>query len=482
MTTILKDLRYGLRMLTKSPGPTAVALLALALGIGANSSIFSVVNAVLLRPLPYQDASRLVVIWETKLSKGISQEQVSPPNYRDWVEQQRAFDQIAALRAQPAVLTGGQLPERVETAVISPSAFQLLGVKAALGRTFFSEEAQAGRNRVAVISFGLWERRFGGDATILGKSIVVDGSSFTIVGITPRDFRLLDTPSELWMPYTPDARESSERGFRTLRVIGRLKRGVSLEQASEEMRSVAGRIAQKYPDTNEGYSTKVVALRDQLVGDIGPTLWTLLGAAVFVLLIACANVANLLLARAGSRQAEIVLRMALGANPARLLRQLLTESVLLGLAGGLLGLALAAWSVSVLAQFGPANLPRLAEINIDWRVMAFTLTVSLATGIVFGLAPALRTVRSDLNSVLKTSGRRLRDRFLRRTADRRRIADAKFPAVGERQPRLPARPCADHADLAAGDPLPGAEGGAVLPATGRAAARSWRRAIRRHRA
>ena len=405
MSTLLRDLQYGLRMLARSPGSTVVAIIALALGIGANSAIFSVVNAVLLRPLPYKDASRLIVIWETKLSKGILQEQVSPPDYRDWVEQQRVFEKIAALREQPAVLTGGQLPERVETALISPSAFELLGVKAGLGRTFLSEEAEPGRNRVALLSYGFWQRRFGGDSGILGKKAIVDGNSLTIVGVMPRDFRLLDTPSELWTPYTLDAKELSQRGFRTLRVIGRLKPGVSLEQASAEMRSIAGRIERQYGDTNTGYSTKIVALRDQLVGDIGPTLWTLLGAVVFVLLIACANVASLLLARAGSRDKEIVLRMALGANPARVLRQLLTESVLLALAGGLLGLALAAWGIAMLAQFGPANLPRLAEINIDWRVMAFTLTVSLATGIIFGLAPALLTVRTDLNSVLKASGR-----------------------------------------------------------------------------
>ena len=405
MNTLLKDLQYGLRMLASNPGSTVVAMIALALGIGANSAIFSVVNAVLLRPLPYKDPSRLIVIWETKLSKGIAQEQVSPPDYRDWVEQQQVFEQIAALREQPAVLTGGQLPERVETALISPGAFELLGVKAGLGRTFLSEEAESGRNRVALLSYGFWERRFGGDPGILGKQAVVDGNSLTIVGVMPRGFRLLDTPSELWMPYTLDAKELSQRGFRTLRVIGRLKAGVSVDQASGEMRSIAGRIERQYADTNSGYSTKVVALRDQLVGDIGPTLWTLLGAVVFVLLIACANVASLLLARAGSRDKEIVLRMALGANPARVLRQLLTESVLLALAGGLLGLALAAWGVAMLAQFGPASLPRLAEINIDWRVMAFTLTVSLATGIIFGLAPALLTVRTDLNSVLKTSGR-----------------------------------------------------------------------------
>jgi len=405
MNSLLKDLRYGLRMLAKNPGSTLVAVLALALGIGANSAIFSVVNAVLLRPLRYKDPSHLVVIWETKLSKGILQEFVSPPDYRDWIEQQRVFDQVAALRAQPGVLTGGQLPERVETALVSPSLFELLGVKAALGRTFFADEDQPGRNRAAVLSYGLWQRRFGGDTGILSKTVIVDGNSFTIVGVTPRDFRLLDTPSELWMPYTLDAKELSQRGFHTLRVIGHLKSGVSQEQASAEMRSIAGRIEQQYADTNSGWSTKIVGLRDQLVGDIGPTLWTLLGAVVFVLLIACANVANLLLAHAGSREKEIALRTALGANPGRLVRQLLTESVLLGLAGGLVGLALAAWGVALLEQFGPSNLPRLEEVTIDWRVLAFTLSMSVLTGIVFGLAPALSSVRSDLNSILKTSGR-----------------------------------------------------------------------------
>jgi putative ABC transport system permease protein len=405
MNSLFKDLRYGIRVLAKNPGSTLVAVLALALGIGANSAIFSVVNAVLLRPLRYKDPAHLVVIWETKLSKGIFQESVSPPDYRDWIEHQRVFDQVAALRAQPAVLTGGQLPERVETALVSPSAFELLGVKAALGRTFISEEDQPGRNHVAVLSYGLWQRRFGGDSGVLGKSVIVDGNSFSIVGVTPRDFRLLDTPSELWTPYTLDAKELSQRGFHTLRVIGHLKSGVSQEQAAAEMRSIARRIEEQYADTNSGWSTKIVALRDQLVGDIGPTLWTLLGAVVFVLLIACANVANLLLARAGSREKEIALRTALGANPGRLVRQLLTESVLLGLAGGLVGLALAAWGVSILEQFGPSNLPRLEEVTIDWRVLAFTLSMSVLTGVVFGLAPALSSVRSDLNSILKTSGR-----------------------------------------------------------------------------
>ncbi len=407
MTALLKDLRYGLRMLIRNPGSTFVAVIALALGIGANSAIFSVVSAILLRPLPYQDPARLVVVWSTKPDKRIFEEQVSPPDYRDWVEQNHVFDRIAALRTQPSILTGGALPERIETALISPSAFELLGAKAARGRAFFPDEERLGRNQVAILSHGLWQRRFGGDPSILGKNVIVDGASFTIVGVMPPDFRLLDTPSELWMPYVRDLKEenSNQRGFRTLRVIAHLKPGVSLEQAHSEMRSIASRIEQQYPDTNAGWTVKIVPLRDQLVGDIGRTLWTLLAAVVFVLLIACANVANLLLARAGTREKEIALRTALGANPFRLVRQLLTESVLLAIAGGLLGLVLAAWSVSLLAQFGPANLPRLKEVTIDWRVLIFTFLISVLTGIVFGLAPAFSSTRSDLNSILKTSGR-----------------------------------------------------------------------------
>ncbi len=405
MSALLHDARYGLRMLLNNPGSTLVAVIALAIGIGANSAIFSVVNGVLLRPLEYKDSDRLVVIWETKLSKGITQEQVSPPDYRDWVEQNHVFDHIAALRTEPRILTGGQLPERVDTASISPSAFGLLGVEAALGRTFSPDEGQPGRNRVVVLSHGLWQRRFGGDQGILGKAVILDGNSYTIAGVMPPEFRLLDTPSELWIPYSLDASELSQRGFHTLRAIGHLKPGVSLDQAQSEMRSIASRIEQQNAETNAGWSAKVVPLRDQMVGDISTTLWTLLAAVVFVLLIACVNVANLLLARAGSREKEIALRAALGANPARLARQLLTESILLALAGGLLGLLLATWSISILRQLGPATLPRLKEITIDWRVLGFTLLVSFITGIVFGLAPALASMRSDLNSILRSSGR-----------------------------------------------------------------------------
>jgi putative ABC transport system permease protein len=407
MSALTNDVRYGVRMLLQNPASTVVALVALSLGIGANSAIFSVVNGVLLRPLPYPDPERLVVVWETKLSIGKKQELVSPVQFRAWSNENRVFDGMAAWRQEPRVLTGGELPERVETVLISPGGLEMLGVKPALGRTFSPEENQPGHNLAAILSYGLWQRRFGGDRAVLGKAVTLDGIGYTVVGVTPPDFRLLDVPAGLWIPYTLDSKELDprNRAVRTLRVVARLKPGATLGQARAEMRSISRRLELADPDANTGYSASVVPLRDQLVGDIRTTLWMLLGAVLFVLLIACANVANLLLARAGAREREIALRAALGANPARLLRQLLTESLLLALAGGLLGLLLAAWSISLLRQLGPATLPRLKEISVDWRVLGFTLLVAAATGIIFGLAPALASLRTDLNFVLRSAGR-----------------------------------------------------------------------------
>src|SRR5712692_6473735 len=254
MQTLLKDINYGFRMLLKSPASTAVAVIALSFGIGDNTAIFSVVNVVLLRPLQYKDSEHLVVLWETKLSKGIQQEQVSAANFNDWVARNRVFDRIGAIRAQPAVLTGGELPERVETAVVSPSAFEMLGVKPALGRAFLPEEDQPGRNRVAVIGQGLWKRRFGADFNVLGEPLIVDGNVYTIVGVAPPEFRLLDKPSELWMPYSPEPEDLalSQRGCRTLNTIAHRKPGVSVEQATGDMRSVASRLEQEYADIDGG--------------------------------------------------------------------------------------------------------------------------------------------------------------------------------------------------------------------------------------
>lgn len=407
MGALTNDVRYGVRMLLKSPASTLVALLTLTVGIGANSAIFSIVDGVLLRPLPYRDSDRQVVIWETKLSRGTKQELVSPAQFHAWSNENRVFDQMAAIRTEPRVLTGGELPERIDTVLISPGAFEMLGAKPALGRTFSPEEDQPGKNLAAILSYGLWQRRFAGEQTVLGRAITLGGVSYTVVGVMSADFRLLDTPSDVWVPYTLDSKElnASTRAVRSLRVLAHLKPGTTLDQARTEMQSIARRMEQQDPDANAGYSASVVSLRDQLLGNVRTTLWVLIGAVLFVLLIACTNVANLLLARASGREKEIALRSALGAKPIRVARQLLTESLLLAITGGLLGLAFAAAIVSLLKQFGPATLPRIKEIGLDWRVALFTLLIALVTGIVFGLAPAVSAMRSDLNTLLRSSGR-----------------------------------------------------------------------------
>lgn len=414
MESLLRDLRYASRMLIKDPGPTLVALLALTLAIGANTAIFSVVNGVLLRPLPYADADHLVMLLATNPSKGIRDFYVTPPDFKDWSEQQHSFDRMAAYRLQPAILTGRGLPERVEAAVVTPAIFQMLGAGVNLGRTFLPTEDRPGQNRVAVISYGLWQRRFGSDPSILGRSITLDGNDYTVTGVAGRAFHLLDTRSELWVPYTLDAKElldmgqsnsASRSAMHTLKVVAHLKPGVTPERAGQEMRAIAHTLAEQYVDTNTGWSVTVVRLREQLTGNIGETLFTLLGAVCFVLLIACTNVANLLLARAAFRQKEIAVRNALGAGQIRILRQLLTESLLLSTASGALGLALAYIGVRALVAFAPANIPRIEEVSVDGRVLGFTLLVSLLTGILFGAGPAIVTVRAQVHEVLKAAGR-----------------------------------------------------------------------------
>jgi putative ABC transport system permease protein len=407
MSALTQDLRYALRTFSKTPGSTAVAIVVLSLGIGANAAIFSVTNAILFRKLAYKDPQNVVFVWESNLSKGMRQERVSAADFKDFQTRNQVFDRMGAIRSQSSVLTGGEVPERIETAAVSPSVFEILGMQPVLGRSFASDEDQPDKNHVAILSAGLWQRRFGRNPSILGSTLLVDGGSFTIVGVGAPQFRLPENQSELWIPYTPETADflPDNRGRRFLNVLGHLQPGMSLDRAQSEMRIIADRLAREYPNLNSGYSVGLTTLREQLTGDIRPTLWMLMAAVVAVLLIACVNVAHLLLARASVREKEIAVRTALGANPGRLVRQLLTESVLLAAIAGVVGLLVGYWSTWILAKLAPAGLPQAEEIPMDWRVLAFTLGVSLITGLAFGLVPALFSARSNLNLVLRSGGR-----------------------------------------------------------------------------
>jgi putative ABC transport system permease protein len=408
METLLKDIRYGVRMLLKSPSFSIVATIALGLGIGANTAIFTVVNSVLLRPLPFPNSERLMTLWETDSRRTISQGSASYPNFADWREQSQSFEKMAVFHYADYTLTGKSDAVRVQGAVVSAELFSLLGVGPVVGRAFLLEEDAPGENhRVAIVSYGLFEKRFNANRNLIGQPIVIDGENYLLVGVMPRDFEfpIQNEPAELWTTVAREAEgetpPTQQRGAHYLRVIGRLKPNVTRVQAQSELNAIAARLEQQYPEKNLHRGINVVPALDALVGDIRPALLVMLGAVGLVLLIACANVANLLLARAMGRHREMAIRAALGASRWRVIRQLLTESILLSLTGGALGLLLAIWWSDLLVALNQKEIPRALHVGLDLRVLGFTLGVSILTGLIFGVMPAFSSTKLSLGESLK---------------------------------------------------------------------------------
>ena len=407
METLIQDLRFGIRLLLKNPGFSGVAILALALGIGANTAIFSVVDAVLFRPLPFERPERLVAVWERDLKKGGDHDSVMAANFLDWKSRGQVFEAMSAHAGGSVSLTGLAEPERIRAARVSADIFSLLGIQPIAGRVFFPDEDQPGHQRVVVISGRLWKSHFGNDPEVVGRSITLNNQDYQIVGVMPTAFSLpLNEDAEIWTPLVFTPEELTLRNSHYLNVLGRLKPGISMEQANVEMSEIAAQLQQEYAKTNAGTGAAVFSLHSEVVGDVRTPLLIFFGAVAFILLIACANVANLMLARAAARQREIAVRIALGASRWRLVRQMLAESVVLGLVGGAAGLLLALWGIeSISAMAQQMSAPRARSIGLDGRVLLFTLGASVLTGLIFGSLPALQASKPDLNDALKEGGR-----------------------------------------------------------------------------
>jgi putative ABC transport system permease protein len=406
MQTLWQDLRYGARMLAKKPGFTFIAVITLALGAGANTSIFSLINAVLLKPLPFAQSERLAMVWEDASAIGSARGQVSPANYADWKAQQSVFDDMAALIWLGFDLTGDGEPERIFAFGVTDNFFPLLGVQPAIGRDFSDEEHRPGAGKATILSYGLWQRRYGGEPSVIGRDILLNGQKFTVVGVMPQNFQFLNAYTGLWVPAALTNEQLAWRNSNNLSVVARMKPGVTAEQAHANILAISEQIARDHPNEAKGLASVVVSLREEIAGKIRSPLIMLLVAVGFVLLIACANIASLLLARAAHRRKEIAVRRALGASRWRIMRQLLTESILLATLGGAVGLFIASWSFALLKQLVPSVMRGSTRLEIDIPTLGYALGISLVTGIVFGLAPSLQASKIDLNEALKQGGGR----------------------------------------------------------------------------
>ncbi|HKG60294.1 MAG TPA: ABC transporter permease [Pyrinomonadaceae bacterium] len=409
MDSIIKDIRYGVRGLLTHPGFTAIVVITLALGIGASTAIFSVVDSVLLRRLPYRTAERIVAIQE--LDPNGRRGQSTSANFYDWRQQNTVFEHLSAIKINTTNLALSDHAERIDLAQTNADFFDIFGITPQYGRLFIPQDEQAGHEPVVVVSHALWQRRFGSDPSLVGRSITLDGRNYNVIGIAPPGFQYPDK-IELWLPplrlvpeLYPDQDVTQTRRMGYLFVVALLKPGVSRQQAAGEMETITARLRKQYPDSNNKRFNRVVSLHEHLVGDTNKLLWLLLGAVTFVLLIGCANVANLLLASGASRQKEMAIRAALGASRWRVIRQLFTESTILALTGGVVGLLIAFWGLAAITKLLPADFPRLNEIHIDWRVLGFTFAASMLTGILFGLVPALQVSRPDVQDAIRETGR-----------------------------------------------------------------------------